>query len=225
MTRLTRPGMAFRLLDGALRFTRWVLLLVTFGFAPLVVLAVLGVGTVTLPATTGDAPRFDAAPGTEHPTAEGGTQPSDDGRTFESSDGIVRAQRTDVKIELGDDAVAVRAVAIGRIVVLLALAWTAANSLSAVARTTRAGDAFTPANARRLRRVAFVCLGYPALSAASLLVLRRLVDALDLAGPPVVLRIDVPAWWASVVAGLLLLVVAETFNHGVSLRELDATTI
>ena len=52
-----------------------------------------------------------------------------------------------------------------------------------------------------------------------------MVDALDLAGPPVSVNVGVGDWWGWVLFGLLLVAIAELFAHGVTLQELDEATI
>ncbi len=76
-----------------------------------------------------------------------------------------------------------------------------------------------------MRRLGAVALAYPALTFPSTLLLRQMVDALDLAGPPVSVNVGVGDWWGWVLFGLLLVAIAELFAHGETLQELDEATI
>ena len=144
---------------------------------------------------------------------------------FESNDGEVTFGTTRVDIGIDDDAIAIRAVAGMLIVVWLILAWVGVNSMNGISSSMRAGNGFTTGNSRRVRRLGMVVLAYPALTFLGRLLLRQMVDALDLAGPPVSVDVGVADWWVWVLFGLLLVAIAELFADGVALQELDEATI
>jgi hypothetical protein len=213
-----------RVLDRALRLTRLILLIATPIVLVLTILMVIGVASLQLAGTTDAVRPVQLEPGEYQIDTDGG-QRADVAQTtvFESEDGEVRFGTTKVDIGIDDDAV--RAVAGMLIVVWLILAWTAVSNMIAMSSSMRAGEKFTTENAHRLRRLGTVALAYPALTFPSTLLLRQMVDALDLAGPPVSVNVGVGDWWGWVLFGLLLVAIAELFAHGVTLQELDEATI
>jgi hypothetical protein len=215
-----------RVLDRALRLTRLILLIATPIVLVLTILMVIGVASLQLAGTTDAVRPVQVEPGEYQIDTDGG-QRADVAQTtvFESEDGEVRFGTTKVDIGIDDDAVAVRAVAGMLIVVWLILAWTAVSNMIAMSSSMRAGEKFTTENAQRVRRLGAVALAYPALTFPSTLLLRQMVDALDLAGPPVSVNVGVGDWWGWVLFGLLLVAIAELFAHGVTLQELDEATI
>ena len=215
-----------RLLTSAVRLTRLILVVVTPLVLLLTVLVVIGVGSLRLAGSTDAVLPLQLEPG-EYQIETGDGQRTDvaEATVFESNDGEVTFGTTRVDIGVDDDAIAIRAVAGMLIVVWLILAWVGVNSMSGISISMRAGDRFTKANSERLRRLGIVALAYPALTFPASLLLRQMVDALDLAGPPVSVDVGVAGWWVWVLFGLLLVVIAELFAHGVALQELDEATI
>jgi hypothetical protein len=215
-----------RVLTSAVRLTRLTLTIVTPFVLLLTVLVVIGVGSLRLAGSTDAVRPVQLEPG-EYQIETGDGQRADVAETtvFKSNDGEVTFGTTRVDIGIDDDAVAIRAVAGMLIVVWLILAWVGVNSMSGISNSMRAGDRFTTGNSRRVRRLGIVVLAYPALTFLGRLLLRQMVDALELAGPPVSVDVSVADWWVWVLFGLLLVAIAELFAHGVALQELDEATI
>ena len=215
-----------RVLTSAVRLTRLILIILTPLVLLLTVLVVIGVGSLQLAGSTDAVRPVQLEPG-EHQIETGDGQRTDVAQTtvFESKDGEVTLGTTRVDISIADDAVAIRAVAGMLIVVWLILAWLGVLSLSGISSSMRAGEGFTTENSRRFRRLGIVLLAYPALTFLGRLLLRQMVEALDLAGPPVSVDVGVAHWWGWVLFGLLLVAIAELFAHGVALQELDEATI
>jgi hypothetical protein len=217
-----------RALTSAVRLTRLILVIVTPLVLLLTVLVVIGVGSLRLAGSTDAVRPVQLEPG-EYQIETGDGQRADVAETtvFESSDGKVTFGTTRVDISIDDDAdaLAIRAVAGMLVVVWLILVWVGVNSLHGISTSMRAGDRFTTENSRRVRRLGIVALAYPALAFLGRLLLRQMVDALDLAGPPVAVDVGVADWWVWVLFGLLLVAIAELFAHGVALQELDEATI
>jgi hypothetical protein len=219
-------NLSVRFLTSAVRLTRLILVVVTPLVLLLTVLVVIGVGSLRLVGSTDAVRPVQLEPG-EYQIEMGDGQRTDVAETtvFESNDGEVTFGTTRVDIGIDDDAVAIRAVAGILIVVWLILAWVGVNSMSGISSSMRAGDRFTTGNGRRVRRLGIVVLAYPALTFLGRLLLRQMVDALELAGPPVSVDAGVADWWVWVLFGLLLVAIAELFAHGVALQELDEATI
>ena len=215
-----------RFLTSAVRLTRLILVVVTPLVLLLTVLVVIGVGSLRLAGSTDAVLPVQLEPG-EYQIERGDGQRADVAETtvFESNDGEVTFGTTRVDIGIDDDAIAIRAVAGMLIVVWLILAWVGVNSMNGISSSMRAGNGFTTGNSRRVRRLGMVVLAYPALTFLGRLLLRQMVDALDLAGPPVSVDVGVADWWVWVLFGLLLVAIAELFAHGVALQELDEATI
>lgn len=94
-----------------------------------------------------------------------------------------------------------------------------AEVLRAVVATTRAGDPFVAANVRRIRALAGLTLGYFVLTAARPLVAGVIRDDLG---------VDEPAWtvsFAPLVSAVVLLALAQVWQHGVSLRDEQRLTV
>ena len=215
-----------RFLTSAVRLTRLILVVVTPLVLLLTVLVVIGVGSLRLAGSTDAVLPVQLQPG-EYQIERGDGQRADVAETtvFESNDGEVTFGTTRVDIGIDDDAIAIRAVAGMLIVVWLILAWVGVNSMNGISSSMRAGNGFTTGNSRRVRRLGIVVLAYPALTFLGRLLLRQMVDALDLAGPPVSVDVGVADWWVWVLFGLLLVAIAELFAYGVALQELDEATI
>ena len=215
-----------RFLTSAVRLTRLILVVVTPLVLLLTVLVVIGVGSLRLAGSTDAVLPVQLEPG-EYQIERGDGQRADVAETtvFESNDGEVTFGTTRVDIGIDDDAIAIRAVAGMLIVVWLILAWVGVNSMNGISSSMRAGNGFTTGNSRRVRRLGMVVLAYPALTFLGRLLLRQMVDALDLAGPPVSVDVGVADWWVWVLFGLLLVAIAGLFAHGVALQELDEATI
>lgn len=224
--RTTIDSTPVRALSSALRLTRLVLAIVTPLVLILAVLVVIGVGSLQLAGSTHDVRPVQLQPG-EYQIDTGDGQLADVAETtvFESADGDVRVGTTSVDIGIGDDAVAVRAVAGALIVVWLALAWVGVISMNAISSSMRAGERFTKGNVAHVRRLGAVAVAYPVLTLLGRRVLREMVDVLDLAGPAVSVDVGVADWWVWVLFGLLLVTLAELFADGVALQEADEATI
>lgn len=215
-----------RLLDAGARLTHWTLMVITPLVLLLGVLVVAGVGSVNLAGSTETVRPLQLDLG-EYQIQRPDGRLVDVAETtrFESDDGEVTYSTTKVEIAVGKDETTIRAVAVALVVGWLALTWVGVINLGAIAKSIRAGDGFTTPNARRLRRVGVVVLAYPLLTLLGRLVLRRLVDSLDLAGPAVSVDVGVADWWAWLLLGLLILALAELFAQGVKLQDLDEATV
>ena len=225
MTR-SLENLPVRFLTSAVRLTRLILVVVTPLVLLLTMLGVIGVGSLRLAGSTDAVLPVQLEPG-EYQIDTGDGQRTDVAETtvFTSNDGEVTFGTTRVDIGIDDDAVAIRAVAGMLIVVWLILAWVGVNSMNGISSSMRAGNGFTTGNSRRVRRLGMVVLAYPALTFLGRLLLRQMVDALDLAGPPVSVDVGVADWWVWVLFGILLVAIAELFADGVALQELDEATI
>jgi hypothetical protein len=221
----TLNALPLRVLDRSLRLTRLVLAVVTPIAALLIIPSVLGEITVSLSGTR-DAMEIEQVGSVDDQMG----LPSGDGQlsadaNFRSDDGTVWFTETKVRIEIGEDAAVVRAVAGAMVTIWLALAWIGAGNMLGISSSLRAGERFSTANVRRVRRIGVVVLAYPPVTFIGQSMLRYLVDGLELAGPPVSVDVGVADWWAWVLFGLLFLAIAELFSQGVALQELEEATI
>jgi Protein of unknown function (DUF2975) len=211
-----------RAFAGLLWVLTLVLAFVTAVAVPLLVLVVLGHGSITLDATidppysvrfTGD--RTIVVTG-DQSVATFENFPVGDERHFIDTAPTVHAKANVVRDDTDS-----RAVVVVAFVALLALTWLALVNLRRVVRSARAGEPFTRKNVGRLRIVAITALALPAVS----FVMTRILDStLDVMIP---LHVTIPgvSWWVFLVIGVGLLALAEVFREGAELQELEHATI
>jgi hypothetical protein len=110
------------------------------------------------------------------------------------------------------------------LIVLLAVALWVLGQLRAVFRTLREGRPFVPANATRIRRIAFVIIAGELARSAMVFVENRYVMTHFSADG---LRFD--AWpdlnGLAIISGLIILVIAEVFRAGTRLDEEQSLTV
>lgn len=224
----TATDTPLRILDRSLWFTRLALAVVTPIAALLIIPSLLGETSVWLSGSRDATATEQVGSGeyqTSLPTRDGEMPYVANDLSFASDDGQVTFVATKVRIDVGEDAVAVRAAAGAMFVLYLALAWIGVSNMFGISSSMRGGEKFSTANVRRMRRIGLVLLAYPPLTYLGQLLLRHLVDGLDLAGPPVSVDVGVGDWWAWMLFGLLFVALAELFSHGVALQELEEATI
>lgn len=218
---------SLRVLDGAVRLAWYALVAVTVMVVALGTLVVIGDGSLHLDGSTETVEPLRSESGDDVSSRNGdeGSAGTGEGSTFVSADGTITLGRTDVQIAIDDDQILIRAVAMAVVVCWLLLAWGALIHLRPLVRSLRAGEGFRAANARRIRWLGAVIVTYPVVTLLGQLVLRQLVDRLDLSGPAVTVDVGVSSWWVWIVLGLLMLGLSGLVERGVELQQLDEATV
>jgi hypothetical protein len=110
------------------------------------------------------------------------------------------------------------------LVAVLALVLWGLAQLRAVFRTLRAGQPFVPANAMRIRRIAYAVILCELLrSAGTYLGMRYAMTHFVIQGLRLQMRWDLSI--VAIVAGLIILVIAEVFREGARLDEEQSLTV
>jgi hypothetical protein len=119
---------------------------------------------------------------------------------------------------------AVVAVSASALAATLALALWVVGQLRAVVRTVRDGRPFVPANARRLRRIAYAVFVAEVAKALAVFAGSRYILG-HFAGANFQFRTRVDFDVMSILLGLVILVIAEVFREGTRLEQEQALTI
>lgn len=89
--------------------------------------------------------------------------------------------------------------------------------LQKVLRHVVAGEPFATGQVTRLRLVALLLLGAPAISSAEFVAGGMLLGSMDLGGMNIIAAIDLP--WLMIAVGMVVALLAEAFKSGAALRD------
>ncbi len=218
----TRSQSVLKLLDGLLAIARVILMFITAVFLVLGVLTLFSTTTTTLAGTTDAIAIEQTTPSgrvaTHYPS--GNTTVLDEGPRIEDLPDFGAAA---VSIEVKDPVV--RTVAVLVIAAWLGLGWFAVTNVRGITRSALAGESFTTANTRRLRRAGTAALGYAAMLFAVPVLMDALLSRLTLPVDGFRLENGGGDAWLWLLVGLLIIAIAGAFERGVQLQEFEEATI
>ena len=194
-----------------------------------VVTAVFAIGTVAFVATLVPLVTGSAGVGVDGTIEPPLTIATPDGAAIDvAPSGEVAARtldlesaRIDATMRLGEDDTDARLVVALSGVALIAAFWTGLIVTRRIVRSARDGDPFDARNVTRLRVLAALFVLVPVGTQITAWLLEAAVET----APDVQVAMASPDWGILLVVALGLLALAQVFREGVTLRDLDRTTI
>ncbi len=214
------PGRGIRTLDLAVNGLRVLLVVGTVIAVPLIVLASIGTGSISVSGVL-DTPFSVGFDDGRSISVGGNTTAYENFAIDKESHALTTPPSVVASLRLSDSDLDSRAIVIAIFACWLAAAWIGLISLRRLVRSARDGRPFASQNPGHLRWLGAAVLSVPIVTGLGNAVVARTVE-LDV---PFSVSVDQGSWLTLLVVGIGLFALAEVFAEAVRLREFEEATI